>query len=75
MKWWLNSAIAPGIDAEVSHPLEKPVGFRTLGGGTMAVRLLTLLLILTLLLAGVGCANDHQVVEEHRKALSQEEEG
>lgn len=41
----------------------------------MVARLLPLLLILALLLTGGGCANDHQVVDEHRKALSQEEEG
>lgn len=42
----------------------------------MAARLLPLLVILALLLiTGAGCANDHQVVDEHRKALSQEEEG
>lgn len=74
MKWWLNSTIASAIDAADIHQPEKPLGIHT-PGEPMAARFIPLLVMLAWLLTGAGCANDHQVVDEHRKALSQEEEG
>lgn len=41
----------------------------------MNARILLFAFLLAVLAAGPGCANNQQVVDEHHKSLTQEEEG